>query len=369
MKRNKFLVVILLLLFVASMAAGCGGGGTPTQPATQTPAAPAQQQVIRWSMATSWPQGWLLHEMAVQWSKEVEAASGGRLIIEVHPSGALVPPLEVLDAAHTGTIDAMHSWAGYWMGKMPAVPFFASIPMGLESLPHLVWIYEEGGLELWQRLYSEAGLNVKVFPGGITHPELLAHSNVPLAKLEDWQGMKYRTPGWWGEILKGMGVAVTTLPAAELYPALEKNLIDALEFSTPIVNHVGGFHEVTKYFTGPGMHQPSCLFEITINNDSYNALPDDLKAIVATAARSVTLWGWMKDISGGIKTLETWEARGNEPVVVEPAAQREFRKQAWTYLDNLAAQEKGIFAEIWESQKDFQAKFNDYEEFMVPVRE
>ncbi len=365
MKKQKWLVVAMLLVFIVVSVAGCG-----SKPAAQ-PAPGAQpepkKEVIRWQMATSWPQGWLLHQMAEHWAEEVNKASGGRLVIDVSPSGAIVPPLEVLDAAHRGAIDAFHSWPGYWMGKMPPVPFFASIPMGFEPLMHLVWMYEEGGLEYMQKMYDNAGMNVITFPGGITHPELLAHSNVPLAKLEDWKGLKYRTPGWWGEILKGMGVAVVTLPAAELYPSLEKKILDALEFSSPAVNNVGAFHEVTKYFTGPGMHQPSVLFEITINKDSYNALPDDLKAIVKTAARSTTLWGWAKDISMGIKVLDQWKARGNIAVTVEPEAQLEFRKQAWAYIDGLAEKDP-FFKEIWESQKKFYDKFVAYEDFMVPIR-
>jgi TRAP-type mannitol/chloroaromatic compound transport system substrate-binding protein len=356
---------VLVISMLALVVVGCGKPAAPA-PTTGQPAAP-KVEVIRWSMATSWPQGWLLHQMAEHWAEEVKQASGGRLLIDVSPSGAIVPPLEVLDATHTGSIDAFHSWPGYWMGKMPPVPFFASIPMGFEPLMHLVWMYEEGGIEYFQKMYDNAGMNVIVFPGGITHPELLAHSNVPLAKLEDWKGLKYRTPGWWGEILKGMGVAVVTLPAAELYPSLEKKLLDALEFSSPAVNNVGAFHEVTQYYTGPGMHQPSVLFEITINKDSYNALPDDLKAIVKTAARSTTMWGWAKDISLGIQVLDQWEKRGNTAVVVEEAAQHEFRKQAWAYIDGLAAKDP-FFKEIWESQKAFYDKFVEYEDFMVPVR-
>ncbi|MBS4023848.1 MAG: hypothetical protein KGZ79_15760, partial [Dethiobacter sp.] len=143
MKKNRLFAIVLMLAILATALAGCGNKAQPAQPAGPQPA--PKQEVIRWSMATSWPQGWLLHQMAEHWAEEVKNASGGRLLIDVHPSGALVPPLEVLDAAHAGAIDAFHSWPGYWMGKMPEVPFFASIPMGLEPLMHLVWMYEEGG--------------------------------------------------------------------------------------------------------------------------------------------------------------------------------------------------------------------------------
>jgi len=371
MKKSLIIAGLLVLVLTVGIITGCPNGTPVGQQAGNgnegaTPEPP--QEVIRWTMQTSWPQGILLHEMAEYWAEEVKKASGGRLLIDVQPAGAIVPALEVLDATHAGTLDVYHSWGGYWMGRAPAAPFFASTPMSLEPLMYLVWLYEAGGWELWQEMYDNANLNVKVFPGGITHPELLAHSHVPLQNVSDWQGLKYRTPGWWGEILKDMGVAVVTMPGAELYTSLERKVIDALEFSSPVVNRQLAFNEIAEYYTGPGMHQPACLFEITINKDSYEALPDDLKAIVDMAARSMTLWSWAKDIKGGIDTLKEWEAAGNKAVSVSPEAQREFREMSWAYLDAEVAGDP-FMSKVWESMKDFWYEFIEYERFMVPVRE
>lgn len=324
---------------------------------------------VNWTMQTTWAQGWLLHDMALDFARRVELMSGGNFKIEVLPAGAVVGGLEVLDATATGVLDAYHSWTGYWMGKHPSAPFFASIPMSLEPLMHTTWLYAYGGKELLQEMYDEIGLPVIVIPGGVTHPEMLAHSNKRLERVEDWVGLKYRAPGWWGEILKGMGVSVVMLPGTELYPALERGILDATEFSSPIVNRQQGFHEVTKYAAGPGMHQPTCYFEIGFNRAKYNALPAHYKEMLQTAAMAMTLWSWTQDIVLGFDTFEYWRSRGIEFVRVSDEAQREFRKQAWAWIDkDVKAKNNAHYTKSWASVQEFWDKFLDYENIMIPIR-
>lgn len=361
MKRKKLIGIFALLLIVSLLMAGCEKG--PGQQAA------AKGQVVNWTLQTTWAQGWLLHQMAEDFARRVKDMSGGNFNIKVLPAGAVVGGLEVMDAASAGTIDAFHSWTGYWMGKHPSAPFFSSIPMSLEPLMHTVWLYNGGGKELMQQMYDEMGKNLIVIPGGVTHPELLAHSNKPLKKVSDFKGLKYRTPGWWGEILKGMGVAVTMLPGTELYPALQRGILDALEFSSPIVNKQQGFHEVTKYVAGPGMHQPTCYFELGFNKNKYNALPPEYKEMLQTAAMATTLWSWSQDISQGIETLDFWKSKGKELTRVDDAAQREFRKQAWAWIDeDVKKKNNAHYTKTWKSVQDFWVKFCDYEHFMVPIR-
>ena len=365
MKKSKILVACtVLMLVVFLVVTGCGGPA----PAGNGDAPAASQEVIDWTIATSWPAGMLLHEMAEIWADKVEKASGGRMRIEVLPGGAMVGPLEVLDAASAGTIDGMHSWSAYWIGKHPGAHMFSSIPMLFDTHSHIAWMIDRG-LDYQNQLYQDKmGLNTVTFLCGATHPELLAHSNVPLAKLDDWQGTKYRTPGWWAEILKDMGVAVVTIPGAEVYPSLERGVIDAAEFSSPVVNYDLGFHEVTSFYTGPGMHQPSVLFEITLNKSSFDALPADLQEIVEQAALATTIETWAYDIVEGIRILDQWEGAGLTPVKVDDDAQVAFREQAWDFIEK-EAQKDPFLKEMWDDAREFYVQFNQYEDFMNPVRD
>jgi len=369
-KKLRFVILAMIVALIGGLVVGCGTTSDTAGDNDGSKAVAAKpDKVYTLKIATTWPESITLHQMPQKFGEIINAASGGRMKVEVYPSGALMGAAEVLDAASSGTIDGYHDYTGYWIGKMPAAPFFANVPMFMDSPDmYLSWIYEGGGLELWQKLYDESGYNVKVFPLGITHPEILAQSNKPMKTFEDWQGLKYRTVGWWGDILREFGVAVTSLPGAEVYPSLERGVIDAAEFSTPYNNKVLGFDEVTKYLSGPGMHQPATLLSMGINKDSWNELPPDLQELVTSTARSVTLWGWMDDLNKSMKALKEMEDEGMETVYADTEVQEELYDITVKYLDDKAKEEGGIFAEIWDSMKTYREEFVDYEEFMMPIR-
>ncbi|RXJ00678.1 hypothetical protein DS745_11510 [Anaerobacillus alkaliphilus] len=341
-------------------------GCSATNTTTNSEGAP--QQKVKWQLATSWPDSIMIQDMPVQWAEMVKEISNGRFEIDVHPAGSLVGAAEVLDATTAGTVEAYHTFSGYWIGKMAGSPFFSSVPMTMEPFMYMTWIYEGGGLELWQKMYDEAGYNVKIIPLGIQHPETLAWSNKPLPTLNDWAGLKYRGVGWWAEILRDNNVNVTSVPGAEIYPSLERGVIDAAEFSSPYNDKGLGFYEVTSYFTGPGMHQPSTLFYIGINKDAWNALPADLQKLAEVAAKATTLWSWTHDFDQSMKALDFFGEKGIERVVVDESVQLKLQADTWALLDQRSKEEGGVFAEIWESMKNYRADFIEYEDIMVPVR-
>jgi len=371
-KRKLYLFSLAIFLVLLLIVAGCqpppGVDETDADNNSNDSIGINDETVYNWTLQTSMPAGVVIHEMFEKFAEEVKVASGGRLIIEVEPGGSIVGALEVVDAVDSGILDAHGSVSTYWMGRAPALSLFTSVPMGFEPFMYLTWIYEEGGLELWQEAYDNAGFDIKVMPMGITHPEVLAHTHVPMETLEDFRGLKFRTAAEFAEIFRGMGVSVTTLPGAEVYPSLERRVIDAAEFSTPSVNHVLGFQEITEYFAGPGMHQPACMFELAINKDAWNALPEDLKQIVEISARSTTLWAWAKDFSLSLEAVESWEEMGNTPVHVDHAVQRDFREIAWEHMDTQAERDE-MYNTVWTSMKEYWDRFTEYEKFMVPVRE
>lgn len=368
MIKNKRIAGLIVLLIITSLLmVGCGGSKPAAAPAA--PAAAAGLPEVKWTLQTTWSVGWLLHDMAVDFAKRVDAMSGGKFKIEVLPAGAIVGATENMDATHTGTLDAFHSWPGYWMGKHPSAPFFASIPMNLEPQMHIIWLYGGGGKELMQQMYDEFGANIISIPCGVTHPEVLAHSNKPLTKIADFKGLKYRAPGWWGEMLKGMGVAVTMLPGTELYPSLEKGVLDATEFSSPLVNKQQAFHEVTKYVAGPGMHQPTCFFEVGFNKAKYNALPNEYKEILQNAAMATTIWSWSYGTVQDMKVLKEWKAAGEILTRIDDKSQHEFRELAYAWMDaDVKAKNNAHYTKCWESVKQFYQDFIEFEHFMLPVR-
>lgn len=326
------------------------------------------QERFQWTMVTTWPTGIVLYDQAEMIAERVESMSNGRLTIDVHPSGALVGAGDVLDAVNVGTAEMGHAMSGYWIGKHQAAPFFATIPMAFEGDQFMIWMYEGGGLELWNEFYQDVlGLNVLVMPGGANITEFKAWSREPITSVEDFVGLKYRTIGWWADILRDMGTSVTTLPAGELYPSLERGVLDATEFASPGMDRVLGFYEIAEYVVGPGMHQPSSIEELIINKDAWEQLPPDLQRMVEVAAESVTIRSYAMDYRQSLEAFEFFQDHV-EFTKIDEDSQREFRELAWAYLDEKAEQDP-FFAKTWESAREFYLRLNRMDDFLLPVRE
>jgi len=356
--RRSVTVVLAFVVLAGVILSACSREEGEEQAAGKV------QQKIEWRMASSFPKGTYL-----QWSQDyfaeiVGQMSGGRLIIKSFPGGALMGPLEVFDAVNSGAIDATSTWAGYWIGKEPAAPFFGAMPMGFEAVPFVTWIYEGGGLELWKEMYSEYNFGY-VAPLSLLPPEDFAWAHKPLRTLEDFKGLRFRTVGFWGEILTELGVSVVTLPGGEVYPALQRKVVDAGEFSLPNIDWDLGFHEIAKYLHVPGIHQPSSLMELIVNKNSWDALTPDLQAIVKSAAMAATLRGLTRGIWLDVPAVERFKEYGTEIIYIDPKVQQELKRRADDLYDRKAAEDP-FFARVLKSQREWRKSYDAYKKMMTP---
>ncbi len=319
---------------------------------------------IVWKMASSWPKGTILQEIADDFAAQVTKMSDGRLTIKSYPAGVLMGALEVTEATRMGTIDAAHSSPSYSVGQLPAAPLFGYIPFGMEVIPYLTWMYEGEGKALLTKLYEKYDFGY-VAPCGILPSEDLAWSNKPITSMEDFKGLKFRTSGYWGEILSAAGASVMMLPAGEVYEALQRNVLDAGEFSIPSIDKDLAFYEIAEYLLVPGIHQTSTFMDIKINKRSWNKLPEDLKEIVRVAGESATMRLLTRSISRDIPALDFFKAKGVKIQYLDATIQTELAKTSRELMEKKAANDP-FFKEVWESQKKFRAGYDNYKSLMTP---
>lgn len=363
-KATKVFFVSVLLL---GMLVGClnkqsttnegaGGGGS--------------QETYKWVAHSPWPEGTALQLLAEEIAKDITEASGGRLQVEMHAAGEIVQPTELLDAVENGTVDAIHSWDGYWVGKIPQVALFASVPMGMNEQEYLGWITTDEGRELWQEAYDQAGYNLKVLDSGPGTPEIFYHSNVPIRTLEDFKGLKVRAVGDWGAILEKVGASVVSISSPELYQSLERGVVDAVEFSGPASNLPLGFHEIAKYLITPSIHQPSSVSSFIINQEKWDELPDDLKQIVRLATENMWGKGFAMVAKEDFEAMDEYrklEEEGKiEIVKFEEESQKELKTIIDEYYEKRAAEDE-LFKRIWESQQDYLVEYKYWKDLMTPA--
>jgi TRAP-type mannitol/chloroaromatic compound transport system substrate-binding protein len=100
--------------------------------------------------------------------------------------------------------------------------------------------------------------------------------------LDDLQGLKMRIPGFAGEVLAKLGVVVTNIAPGELYTALERGTIDALEWVGPSLDLNMGFQKIAPYYY-TGWHEPATELQFLVNKDAFDSLPPHLQKILTVA--------------------------------------------------------------------------------------
>ena len=213
--------------------------------------------------------------------------SDGRLNIQHFAAGELIPPKEGFDAVRAGTIEMNAGNAYYWAGKIFAAQYFTTVPFGLNFQGVNAWMYHAGGLELWNEVYADYGLTA--LPMGNTGVQMTGWFKKPIESVKDFDGLKMRIPGLAGKVYEKLGVAVKLLPGGEIFPALERGVIDAAEFVGPFQDRRMGLHKAAKYYYTTGWHEPSNVTELLMNKKAWDSLPKDLQAIVKSCAQACNL--------------------------------------------------------------------------------
>jgi TRAP-type mannitol/chloroaromatic compound transport system substrate-binding protein len=270
----------------------------------------AGTRAITLKIQASWPSGLTLYDNLRQFAASVEKMSGGRLKIEHLPAGAVVGAFEVLEATHRGVIDGAHTAPGYYVGKhRAAIPLSHGPVFGMDFIDMYGWYYEGGGYELLQEWYqSILKLDVVSFPILTAGPQALGWFKKPINNWDDFKGIKFRIYGLGAEVFQQAGMAVVTLPGAEILPAAERGVIDGAEWVGGVEDMRLGFHNVWKIHVTPGMHEQVTVGDLILNKGVWDKLAPDLQEIVRVATRDMFFrwWvGWQKQNAEAYKELVT----------------------------------------------------------------
>ncbi len=220
---------------------------------------------------------------------ELTTLSGKSLKMKLYEPNKLVNPKEILDAVSTGKIQAGYATAGNWGGKIPAARLFSSVPFGPEAPEYLAWFYYGNGNKLHQALYDKNNLNVKVQVCGILAPETSGWFSKEIKSADDLKGLKMRFFGLGALVMEKLGVSTVGLPGGEIFPALEKGVLDATEFSMPVVDKRIGLSKILKYNYFPGWHQQATMMELIINKDTWNKMSKHQQSVINHVCKSATL--------------------------------------------------------------------------------
>ncbi|MBC8513195.1 MAG: TRAP transporter substrate-binding protein DctP [Candidatus Thioglobus sp.] len=342
MNKNKFLLTLMATILVFT--------GSNTF---------AEEKVVKWKLAMHWPQTLAPFAWTVlRFSENVEEMSGGRMTIRVDDSNKHKAAAGILDMVGDGQYEMGHTASYYWKGKDINTMPFTTMPFGMTTAEQDAWYYYGGGEALAQEVFSKH--NVISHQGGSTGNQMGGWFRKEINSAEDLKGLKMRIPGFAGEVMSELGVAVTNLPAGELYTALERGTIDALEWVGPGMDINMGFHKVAPYYY-TGWHEPATDLQFLINQDAWDELPADLQAIVKSAiivSKSSMYW------ENYAMSSEAWSKMGvdypNIKVKSFPPELVAQMKAANAKLIAETSAKDPMFKKIIDSQSEFMAKAREW---------
>src|SRR4051812_8227829 len=354
-QRRKFLTG------AAAAATGAATLGFPAIVKAQGPTAMRFQ--------STWPSKDIFHEYALEFAKKVNDMTGGDLKIEVLPAGAVVPAFQLLDAVSKGVLDGGHGVLVYHYGKNTALALWGSGPgYGMDANMLLSWHKYGGGKALLEKIYAQIGADVVSFPYAPLYSQPLGWFKKPMQKVEDFQGLKYRTVGISIDLFTAMGAAVNALPGGEIVAAMDRGLLDAAEFNNASSDKALGFADVSKICMLQSYHQNSEQLEISFNKTKLNALPAKMKAIIENAVEAASQDMQWKAIDRNSQDYITLQTQDKVRFFKTPDA---ILKRQLELFDEIAKKyiaSNPLFKEIIESQLAFAKRATRWEQDYVTNR-
>lgn len=279
------------------------GAGVAATAMTVLPKLATAQSLHRWRMVSRWDSQVPNQFVAAQrLANRIAVLSGGRLAIEVLPPPANESTENTLKAVQNGSLELCRSLAYHWRSQSKAFDFFFVAPFGLTQDEMNTWLRYLGGQELWDEAYAPLG--VKAFPAGALGAQSFGWFRQEIDSLSDLKDMRFRTTGLGVDIMSKLGAKPVNLPPTQIISAMKDRKIDAFELVGPQVDLHFGTYQVAPFYYFPSYNQPSGMIELVINKAKYDALPEDLKQVLAIATQAEHDQGLAEANAGNANALK-----------------------------------------------------------------
>jgi len=238
----------------------------------------AQATPIELKVSHFLPPNHTFQKQCLQWSDELEQASGGRLKLKLYPAAQLGPPPRQFDLARSGVADIAIGLTGATPGRYPMT----------ELVSEAYVTPAEGGscAVMSRRLTAQFEPYLAVeYPGVkmlwmmVTSPLKFHTAKVALRKLDDFKGLRIRYAGeQFADIVTALGAVPLAVPPGETQDGLAKGIIDGATFPYEGAQSFD-LGTVCKYSLEPGVS--TATFAAVMNPKRFETLPPDLQALIA----------------------------------------------------------------------------------------
>jgi TRAP-type C4-dicarboxylate transport system substrate-binding protein len=310
MKRN--IAILVVLFFVIGFFTGLSH---------------AAEKVVTLEFASFFPPTDKLSMALGAFGKDIEIKTNGRVKVNFHPGGTLVPPHQTYDGVLKEIVDMGETSFAITPGRFPMMEAL-DLPTGAKNSVVMTKLANE-----YYKKFKPKELDaVKVL--FLTAPsQQYFHTKKPVRKLEDLKGMKIRCAGGAVvELVKALGAVPVVMPVSDVYDALSKGVMEGVVINWAAVGQFK-FYEVVEYTTVNRMTSVSSVGFISMNKSKWNSLPPDVQKIIDAlseeyAQKMSVIWD-EKDA----ESIKIATAYKHQTITLSDAEEQRWAKQAAPIYD------------------------------------
>ena len=188
-------------------------------------------------------------------------------------------------------------------------------------------------------------------------PETSGWFRKEIKSIDELKGLKMRFFGLGAQVMAKLGVSTQLLAAADIYPALERGVIDATEFSMPAMDVKLGFHQIAKFNYFPGWHQQVSCSHLLMNKKAWDALPEPYRAMIEVAGQAQIAYTYAETEAFQFDVMA--EMRDKHKVQVKRWSDKDLATFEKAWLDVLSEElaKDPLFKKIADHYLDFRKKY------------
>jgi TRAP-type C4-dicarboxylate transport system substrate-binding protein len=315
MKKRIFLFFLVAFIGVAFLAMG----------SIKAEAAP-----IKLTFSIFFPPTHGQAKAAIDFAKEVEKRTNGKVEITTFPGGTLTNAPQCYDGVVKGISDMGNSCFAYTRGRFPVMAA-VDLPMGYKNGV----VASHVANDFAKSVNPKELQDVKVLYIHAHGPGIL-HTKSPVKNLEDLKGLKIRATGLSAKVVEALGGVPVAMPQGDTYEALQKGVVEGT-FGPIEVLKGWKQGEVIKYTTECYSVGYTTAMFVVMNLKKWNALPADVKKVIdAVSAEWVDVHGkaWVStDTAGREFTLSL----GNKIIPLSDEESARWRKAVEPVINDYIA--------------------------------